>query len=141
MMWPWYSDSSCGSPATFTAAWSVWSDCCSIPCASCRNLTSSSLCSSGVMSLSFLRSTDPWQGIPDEQVHHTPAAEGRLDEDHPRRLRLHLADLGRLRAAGRASHRGERVVRGLGSDEGDERALVGDVHRVDAEDLARACDR
>src|SRR5918911_4525779 len=133
MMWPWYSDSSWGSPATFTAAWSVWSDCCSIPCASCKYLTRSSLCSSGVTSLSSLRSTDPWQGVPDEQVHHTPAAERRLDEHHPRRLGLHLADLGRLRAARRRAKRRERVLSGLRGDEGDERALVRDVHRVDAE--------
>ena len=42
---------------------------------------------------------------------------------------------------GTAAQRGERVVGRLGRDEGDERALVGDVHRVDAEDLAGAGDR
>src|SRR5919197_5520642 len=86
-------------------------------------------------------SADPRQGIADEHVHDPPAAERCLDEHHPRRLRLHLADLGRLCATRSRAERREPLVGGLGGDEGDERALVRDVHRVDAEDLAGARDR
>ena len=39
---------------------------------------------------------------------------------------------------GARAQRRERGVGGLGRDEGDEAALVGDVHRVDPEDLRRA---
>ena len=42
---------------------------------------------------------------------------------------------------GARAQRGERRVGRLGRDEGDELALVGDVHRVDAEQLRRARDR
>ena len=49
-----------------------------------------------------LSSTDPRQRIAHELVHHPLAAEGRLHQHHPRRLRPHLADLRRALAAGRA---------------------------------------
>src|SRR5581483_9816654 len=38
-------------------------------------------------------STDPRQRVPHELVHHPLAAKARLLQDHPRRLRPHLADL------------------------------------------------
>ena len=38
-------------------------------------------------------SADPRQRIAGQQVHHPPAAEGRVHEHHPGRLGLHLADL------------------------------------------------
>ena len=91
---------------------------------------------------SFRRLADrPGQWIADQQVHHAAAAERGLDEHHPRGIGLDLADLRRGLAAGRRAQRGQRGVRGLGRDEGDEHALVRDVHGVDAEDLARAGDR
>ena len=43
----------------------------------------------------FPRSTDPRQRIAHQLVHHPLAAEARLHQHHPRRLRAHLADLGR----------------------------------------------
>src|SRR5690242_56201 len=44
-------------------------------------------------------STDARQGISDQLVHDPPAAKARLHQHHPRRLRAHLADLGRRLAA------------------------------------------
>ena len=41
-------------------------------------------------------STDPGQRIAHQLVHHSPAAEGRLHQHHPGRLRLHLSDLRRF---------------------------------------------
>ena len=62
-------------------------------------------------------------------------------QHHPGRLGLHFADLHRALAAGHRAQRCQRGVRRLRRDEGDELALVGDVHRVDAEDLRGARDR
>src|ERR1700745_1691081 len=45
-------------------------------------------------------STDARQGAPHQLVHDPFAAKARLHQHHPGRLRPHLADLGRLFAAG-----------------------------------------
>ena len=44
-------------------------------------------------------------------------------------------------AAGNAAHRGECGVRMLGRDDREELPFVGDVQRIEAEQLARAADR
>ena len=56
-------------------------------------------------------SADPRQRVADELVHHPPASERRLHQHHPRRLRLHLSDLGGARAAVHAAQRRQRRVR------------------------------
>ncbi|HZC28444.1 MAG TPA: hypothetical protein VE269_01800, partial [Gaiellaceae bacterium] len=80
-------------------------------------------------------SADPRQRVADELVHHPPSAERGLHEHHPGRLRADLADLGGLLAAGQGAHRLERSVGVVGGDERDQLALVGDVHRIDAQQL------
>ena len=56
-------------------------------------------------------------------------------------LGAYLADDRRLGAERVRAENGERLVRGLCRDDGDQLALVRDVERVDAEDLAGADDR
>ena len=59
--------------------------------------------------------------------------------DDARRLGADLADRAPRRApSGMGAQRGERGVGFVGGDDRDELALVGDVERVDAEQLARA---
>src|SRR5947208_11814610 len=101
-------------------------------CASCRNLTSSSFSLSWLTCASF-RSTDAWERVADEHVHDAAPAERGLDDDEPRLICPHLADLSRASAAGRGAQRRQRVRRRLGGDERDEAPLVRDVHRTDAE--------
>src|SRR4051794_24421913 len=48
-------------------------------------------------------STDARQRVTDELVHHPPAAERRLHQHHPGRLRPHLSDLGCVLATGDTS--------------------------------------
>src|SRR5690242_12954592 len=45
-------------------------------------------------------STDPWQRITHQLIHHPLTAKTRLDQHHPGRLRLHLSDLGCRLASG-----------------------------------------
>ena len=54
---------------------------------------------------------------------------------------LHFTDLGSALEARNRTQRSKCAVGRFGSDEGDERSLVGDVHGIDAEDLACAGDR
>src|SRR5690242_20186137 len=63
-------------------------------------------------------STDPRQRVANQLVHHPPAAEARLDEDHPRRLGAHLADLRRALAARHGAQRREGLVSSFRRDEG-----------------------
>ena len=84
---------------------------------------------------------DARQRVADEHVDDPAAAETRVEEDEALGLGAHLADDRRLGAERVRPQRGERVVGGLGGDDGDELALVRDVERVDAEDLAGADDR
>ena len=60
-------------------------------------------------------SADAREGVSDEHVHHPPPAESGLHEHHSRRLRLHLADLGRALAARDGAQRGERARRASGA--------------------------
>ena len=86
--------------------------------------------------LSFsVRSADPWQGVPHQLVHNPAPAEGGRHHHHPGRLRADLADLLRPLATGDATQRRERRVGVLGRDERDQPAFVGDVHRIDPEQL------
>src|SRR6202012_3318504 len=39
------------------------------------------------------RSTDPWQRVAHQLIHHPPTAKARFHQHHPRRLGAHLADL------------------------------------------------
>src|SRR6185436_18307980 len=84
--------------------------------------------------------TDPRQRIPDQLIHHPLAAKARLHQDHPGRLGAHLSDLSRALAARDQAQSGECRVGSLRRDEGDELALVRDVHRVDSQDLGGARD-
>ena len=63
-------------------------------------------------------STDPRQRIAGQQVHHPPAAERRLDQHHPGRLRPDLRNLRRRLAPG---DRAQRVERRLGGRRGRRR--------------------
>src|SRR6476659_7953714 len=47
-----------------------------------------------------LASTDPWQRVTDQLIHHPAPAEAGLDQHHARGLRPHLGDLRRPLAAG-----------------------------------------
>ena len=78
-------------------------------------------------------STDPRQRIADQLIHHPPAAEGGLHHHHPGRLRRapRRSPPPARSPAPLAARRAPRRV-GSGRDEGDQPALVGDVHRVDA---------
>src|SRR5215208_1895616 len=134
-MWPWYRDSSCGSPAIGSAASSVCSDCCSMACASCRNFTSSSRYMSWLILI--LPSADSRKRVSDQQIHHAPPSEGCLHQHHSRRLRFYFADLRRLLAAVDGAQRSQSLAGRVGSDERDQPPLVRDVHRVDSEDFAR----
>src|SRR5260221_11040345 len=83
---------------------------------------------------------DARQRVTDEHVDHASAAEAGADEDHPLRLLAHLADARRLGALGERAHQLEGAGGvGLG-DDGDQHPLVGDIERLDAEDLAAAAD-
>src|SRR6478609_3315350 len=54
-------------------------------------------------------STDPRKRVANQLIHHSLAAEARLDKHHPGRLGLHLADLHRVLATGHATERLERI--------------------------------
>jgi hypothetical protein len=86
------------------------------------------------------RSADAWQRVADEHVDHAVAAEGRAAQHPALGLVPDLADDRRVGSSGMRTQRLERHVGVLGCDERDQLALVGDVQRVDAQDLAGADD-
>src|ERR1700722_7708093 len=81
---------------------------------------------------------DAGQGVADEGVHNSGAAECGFELDDAGRVGGDVADDGRLGAEGVGAQGGEGAVGLVGGDDGDEAALAGDVHRVDAEQLAGA---
>src|ERR1700691_3541786 len=80
-------------------------------------------------------SADPGQRVADQQVHDPGAAERCLQLDDAGWLRCHPADDGRVRALRMRPQCGERGLRAVVIHHGDEPALAGHVHRVDAEQL------
>src|SRR5580698_1326029 len=57
-----------------------------------------------------LRSTNTWQRVAHQLIHHPPAAKARLHQHHPGRLRPHLTDLRGPLAPRDSTQRRERAV-------------------------------
>src|SRR3954447_1243481 len=74
------------SPVVIHSTWAVTSS-----VALCFSVSAIDICG--------LPSADARQRVAHQLVHDPPAAKARLDEDHPRRLGAHLADLHRALAA------------------------------------------
>jgi hypothetical protein len=83
---------------------------------------------------------DPGQRVADQQVHDPGTAERGLQLDDPRLFGPHLADDRRLLAERVGAQRGDRVLGLIARHDGDQAALAGDVHRVDAEEFGGAAD-
>src|ERR671912_1985077 len=80
-------------------------------------------------------SADPRQRITDEHVYHPGAAELGVHDDHSLGLLAYLADDLGVLAAFCVAQGFEGGVSDFGGYYGEELAFVGDVERVDAEDL------
>src|ERR1019366_5356245 len=78
--------------------------------------------------LSYL--ANPRKLVAGEHIDDSGCAEGGLHRDHGGVLVGHGADDGGLAAKGVMAHGGEDGVGGVGRDDGDELALVGDIERV-----------
>ena len=88
------------------------------------------------------RSADPRQRVADEHVDDAGAAEGRAQHDDAFGLGGDLADRApRRRRADARAWRASAASASSAGDDGHDLALVGDVERVDAEQVARAVDR
>lgn len=85
-----------------------------------------------------LSSTYPRQLLPEQHIHDPLAAEAGLQQ-HPAGGRLdHLPDTGTVHARRVAAHDGQQLVHPVFRHHRDQLALIGQVERVQAEDLAQA---
>ena len=83
---------------------------------------------------------DAGQRVADQEVHYAGAAEGGAELHETGLASRDVADDGRLGAQPMGPQSSERQGRAIRGHDGDQAALAGDVHGVDAEQFGRAAD-
>src|SRR5215470_10696207 len=91
--------------------------------------------------LSRPTSAYPRQRFAEWEVDDSLAADGGAGGDEAGMAGHHPADAARFLAERVGAQRRQHALGALGGDEGDELALVGDVERIEPEDLAGAAHR